>query len=191
MNQCAKCGKTTEAGQLYRFHYGVLVEPDGKPTPDGKPACPLTTFREMGSEEVYYCDRSSIEAQMRAEKFRIGLWLVSGLAAALALAMTFIHMPMKLRQDFGVWLILLLVIAGMLRSPYLKHRRLRAALRDEDPDRARQAVNSNLNIQDQGDLWAIALRQQALIEDCRRALQEEGTELFFLTRSLYEELPHS
>jgi hypothetical protein len=32
MNECAKCGATTEGGQFYRFYFGVVVH-DRKSTP--------------------------------------------------------------------------------------------------------------------------------------------------------------
>ena len=46
MNQCAKCGTTTEVGELFRFYFGVIVhEAEAGATPDGKPIDPGPIFQ--------------------------------------------------------------------------------------------------------------------------------------------------
>lgn len=171
MNQCAKCGATTEGGQFYRFYFGVVVDdPESKPTPEGKPVDPGPVFQAKGSEEVYYCDRCLIRAAAREEKIRSGFFLLLGLFAISVVVL------LALASSPGLWagLVAFLVVAALGCGAYQRYRHLHTALCRSNPAQLRQAVGANPKIQNMGDEWAIALR--------REALQEEGAELFLTRR---------
>jgi hypothetical protein len=170
MNQCAKCGATTEGGQFYRFYFGVVVDdPESKPPPEGTPVDPGPFFQARGSEEVYFCDRCLIQTAARGEKIRSSFFLVLGLFAILVVVF------LMSTSSPGLWagLVALLPVAALGCAAYQRYRHLHAALCGSNPAQLRQAVSLNPKIQNMGDEWAIAHRRQAL--------QQEGAELF-LTR---------
>jgi hypothetical protein len=171
MNQCVKCGATTEGGQFYRFYFGVVVDdPESKPTPKGKPVDPGLLFRARGSEEVYYCDRCLIQAAAREEKIRSGFFFVLGLFAISVVVF------LALASSPGLWagLVALMLVGALGSAAYQRYRHLHAALCGSNPAQLRQAVAEDPKIQNMGDEWAIAHRRQAL--------QEEGAELFLTRR---------
>src|SRR5689334_6994521 len=82
MNPCAKCGAVTEGGQFYRFYFGTVVDaPESKSTAEGNHVDPGPLFQLKGAKDVYYCDRCVIQAAVREERMRSGLFLVIGLFA--------------------------------------------------------------------------------------------------------------
>lgn len=171
MNQCARCGATTQDGQFYRFHFGVLVdEPESKPTPEGKPVDPGPIFQARGSEEVYYCDRCLIQAAARGEKIRSGFFLLLGLFAMSVVVL------LVLASSPGLWagLVALVLVGALGCAAFQRYRHLHSALCGSSPAQLRQAVSTNPKIQNMGDEWAIAHRRQAL--------QEEGADLFLTRR---------
>jgi hypothetical protein len=173
MNQCAKCGATTEGGQFYRFYYGMFVDaPESKPAAEGQRVEPAPVFRARGSEEVYYCDPCLIRAAARAQLIRSSLFFGVGLFAIVVVVF------LVLISSPGLWagIVALLVAATLGWLASQRYRRLRANLSGSSQDQVRQAVNSDSVIQNMGDEWAIACRRQAL--------QQAGAESF-LTRRDY------
>jgi hypothetical protein len=170
-NRCARCGTTTNGGQLYRFYYGVFVDdPETKPAPEGAAVAPGPQFRPRGSEEAYFCDCCLAEAAAWGDRIRSGLFLVLGLFALVVVGF------LAWTSSPGLWggLVALLIVAALGWAAYRRYRGLHAGLFGSDPAELRQAVSSDPKIQNMGDQWAIARRRQAL--------QQEGANMF-LTRS--------
>jgi len=158
---CVTCGEATDGGQLYRFHFGVVVDDESD-----------TTFQSMGSDEAYYCDRCVLLAALREETLRAGFFLVLGLFSIVVV----VYLVSAASPSVWASLVALVVVAVLGGAAFRRWRRLHVVLNGDDPARLRDAVRSNENLQDMGDVWAIARRRQAL--------QNEGAELF-LTRNEY------